>query len=225
MVKAKRKEGFQMWSRIFVLTVFSLVLGLIFITSAEAAFNLANDPRLYQYSKYSPKKHFRTSLQIKVTEDKRPEQEKVKHEEAPYYVYDALWSDFVDNIVAEVLAREFANAKMFDAVDLRDESSRYLLVIELHSFAGRIEAPSGFRSVYHFFGIVDLQVKLISRKRGKVLFTKRYKERSKSMLSQFRAWNKYGYGAKELGRALQIVAVRVMKDVETAMAGGRVDQY
>jgi hypothetical protein len=45
------------------------------------------------------------------------------------------------------------------------------------------------------------------------------------MLSTFKAWNKYGYGARELGRALQMVAVKVMKDVETAMAGGRVSQY
>jgi len=215
-----------MWKRTLIPTVLSLVLCFIFATSAEAAFNLANDPRLYQYSNYAAKKHFRGSLQIKVVEDKRPQEERRQREEAPFYVYDGLWSDFVENILSEVLAREFANAKIFDAVDARDTNSPYLLVIELYSFSGKIDTSSGFRPVYNISGTVDLQVKLISRKKDKVVFTKRYKDRSKSVLSQFRAsWNKYAYGAIELGKALQAVTVKVMKDVETAMAGGRVSQY
>ena len=215
-----------MWRRILVLAVLSLVLCFMLTSSAEAALNLANDPRLYQYSNYTAKKHFHGSLQIKVVEDKRPQEERVQREEAPFYVYDGLWSDFVENILSEVLAREFANAKIFDAVDARDESSRYLLAIELYSFAGKIEAAPGFRPVYNFIGTVDLRVKLISRDKGKVVFTKKYKEQSKSVLSQFRAsWNKYAYGAIELGKALQAVTVKVMKDVETAMAGGRVSPY
>ena len=124
-------------------------------------------------------------MQIKVVEDKRPEEERVQHQDAPYFVYDALWSDFVEKIVAEVLAREFGNARIFDAVDLRDESSHYLLVIELYSFAGRIDVPAGFKPVYNISGIVDLHVKFVARKTGKVLFTKKYKEQSRSMLSQF----------------------------------------
>jgi hypothetical protein len=211
--------------KFFVIIVLAIAVVFMFISSAEAVLDLVNNPRLYQYSQHKAAKNFHSSLQIKVVEDKRPEMERVKHEEAPYYVYDGLWSDFVEGIVSTVLAKEFANAGMFDTVDVHSENSRYLLVMELYSFAGRIEEPPGLKPVYHFFGSVDLQVKLISRNNGKELFTKRYKERSKSVVNQFRVRDKYVNGAIELGKSFQTAAVRIMKDVETALSGGRVSPY
>jgi hypothetical protein len=222
----QKKEECLMSKRILIPAIFCFALAFLFSSHARAAFNLANDPRFYQYSNHAAKKNFRSSLQIKVMEDKRPQEERVQRDEPPFFVYDGLWSDFVDKILLQVMAREFTNAKIFDGVDLNDENSHYLLIIDLYSFAGKIETSPGLRPVYNVSGTLDFQVKLVSRKKGTVLYTKRYKERAMSVVSQFKAsWNKYAYAVIELGKALQVVTVKVMKDVETAMAGGRVSQY
>jgi ABC-type uncharacterized transport system auxiliary subunit len=222
----QKKEECQMSKRILIPAIFCFALALLFSSHARAAFNLANDPRFYQYSNHAAKKNFRSSLQIKVMEDKRPQEERVQRDEPPFFVYDGLWSDFVDKILLQVMAREFTNANIFNGVDLNDENSHYLLIVDLYSFAGKIETAPGLRPVYNVSGTVDFQIKLVSRKKGTVLYTKRYKERAMSVVSQFKAsWNKYAYAVIELGKALQVVTVKVMKDVETAMAGGRVSQY
>jgi len=204
-----------------------LILGILLIfsaTSAWAAYNMVIDPRVYQYSNHRAKKEYPVTLQVKFVKDNRPEQEKVKKDDEHPYTFDALWAELVDEMLAQVLEREFSQSGMVKSMDRKNEKSDYVLIMELNSFHGRwASVPQSFKPVYDIYGNTEFLVRLISRKSDKTLFKKTYSGRAKTQASQFR--NKYGFCAIEAGKAFREAAVKLMTDVETALSGGKVSEY
>jgi len=192
--------------------------------SGWAAYDMAMDARVYQYSNHKAKKQYPVTLQVKVIKDLRPEQEKVQRDDEHPYTFDSLWSGLVDEMLAKVLEREFSESGLVTSVDLKNEQAGHVLLIELHSFHGRwATAPKSFRPIYDIYGNTEFSARLVSRKTDRTLFKKSYIGRSKSQASQFR--NKYGFCAIEAGKAFREAAVKLMADVETALSGGKVGEY
>jgi ABC-type uncharacterized transport system auxiliary subunit len=200
------------------------VMLIFFAASVWAAYDMAVDPRVYQYSNHKAKKQYPVALQVKVIKDLRPEQEKVQRDDEHPYTFDALWSGLVDEMLAKVLEREFSESGMVTSVDPKNEQASYVLLIELNSFHGRwAPVPRSFRPIYDIYGNTEFSARLVSRKTDRTLFKKNYVGRSKTQASQFR--NKYGFCAIEAGKAFREAAVKLMTDVEIALSGGKVSEY
>ena len=206
---------------------FILIIGIMLVsltTSVWAAYNMAVDPRVYQYSNHKAKKEYPVTLQIKIVKDNRPEQEKLQKGDEHPYTFDALWSELVDEMLAKVLEKEFSQSGMVKSADLNNEQSDYILLIELNSFHGRwATVPKSFKPIYDINGNAEFSARLISRKADKALFKKTYVGRTKTQVNQFR--NKYGFCAIEAGKAFKEAAVKLMMDVEIALSGGKVSEY
>ena len=200
------------------------MVAIFFVTSVWAAYNMAADPKVYQYSNYKARKRYPVTLQIKVIQDNRPEQEKLRREEEHPYTYDGLWSEWVDEMLEKVLEKEFSLSGMAQSVDRTNQQSNFVLLIELNSFHGRWDSgPQSFKPVYDIYGNTEFSARLISRRSDKVLFKKNYVGRTKAQVSQFR--NKYAYGVLEAGKAFKEAAFRLMTDVEAALPGVKVSEY
>lgn len=203
------------------------IAGAMFIFIAVfvwAAYDMAMDARVYQYSNHKAKKQYPVTLQVKVIKDLRPEQEKVQRDDEHPYTFDSLWSGLVDEMLAKVLEREFSESGLVTSVDLKNEQAGHVLLIELNSFHGRwAPAPKSFRPIYDIYGNTEFSARLVSRKADRTLFKKSYVGKSKSQASQFR--NKYGFCAIEAGKAFREAAVKLMADVEIALSGGKVSEY
>ena len=206
---------------------FILIIGMMLVflaTSVWAAYNMAVDPRVYQYSNHKAKKEYPVTLQMKIVKDNRPEQEKLQKGDEHPYTFDSLWSELVDEMLAKVLEKEFSQSGMVKAADLKNEQSDYILLIELNSFHGRwATVPQSFKPIYDINGNTEFSARLISRKTDKTLFKKTYIGRTKTQVNQFR--NKYGFCAIEAGKAFKEAAVKLMMDVEIALSGGKVSEY
>jgi hypothetical protein len=206
---------------------FILIIGMMLVflaTSVWAAYNMAVDPRVYQYSNHKAKKEYPVTLQMKIVKDNRSEQEKLQKGDEHPYTFDALWPELVDEMLAKVLEKEFSQSGMVKASDLKNEQSDYILLIELNSFHGRwATVPQSFKPIYDINGNAEFSVRLISRKADKTLFKKTYVGRTKTQVNQFR--NKYGYCAIEAGKAFKEAVVKLMMDVEVALSGGKVSEY
>ncbi|MGB9627782.1 MAG: hypothetical protein ACPL6D_03900 [Thermodesulfobacteriota bacterium] len=201
--------------------------GMILLFSVSivwAAYDMAMDARVYQYSLYKAKRSFGVTLQVKVAKDNRPEQEKLAKGDDHPYTYDALWADLVDEMLAKVLEKEFSQSGMVKSVDRKNDKADYVILIELNSFHGRWATdPRTIKPVYDIYGNTEFSARLISRKTDATLFKKTYTGKTKIQVSQFR--NRYAVCAVEAGKAFKEAAVHLMEDVETALGGGKVSSY
>ncbi len=203
------------------------VTGMILLFSISigwAAYDMAMDARVYQYSLYKAKRSFGVSLQVKVIKDNRPEQEKLAKGDDHPYTYDALWADLVEEMLAKVLEKEFSQSGMVKSVDRKNDRADYVVLIELNSFHGRWATdPRTIKPVYDIYGNTEFSARLISRKTDATLFKKNYTGKTKIQASQFR--NRYAVCAVEAGKSFKEAAVKLMEDVETALGGGKVSTY
>jgi hypothetical protein len=206
---------------------FIVIIGMMlisFATSVWAAYNMAVDPRVYQYSNHKAKTQYPVTLQMRIVKDNRPKQERLQKGDEHPYTFDALWAELVDEMLAQVLEKEFGQSGMMKKADLKNEQSDYILLVELNSFYGRwATVPQSFKPIYDINGNTEFSARLISRKADKTLFKKTYIGRTKTQVNQFR--NKYGYCAIEAGKAFKEAVVKLMMDVETALSGGKVSEY
>ncbi len=204
-----------------------IISGIILLFSTSivwAAYDMAMDTRVYQYSFYKAKRSFGVSLQVKVIKDNRPEQEKLAKGDEHPYTYDALWVDLVDEMLTKVLEKEFSHSGMVKSVDRKNDKADYVILIELNSFHGRWATnPRTIKPVYDIYGNTEFSASLVSRKTDATLFKKTYTGKTKIQASQFR--NRYGICAVEAGKAFKEAAVKLMEDVETALGGGKVPSY
>jgi hypothetical protein len=105
-------------------------------------------------------------------------------------------------MVEKVLEREFLLSNLFDSVSRHDERSSLLLEIDLNSFSAAWErGRSGLKPIFTIYGAADLNASLISRREGKILLIKNYREGTEAEIIQFR--NKEDYAAIEVGKALK----------------------
>ncbi len=168
--------------------------------------------KIYPYPPYSFKTHFRHSLQVKVIEDNRPHYERISKSDAANCIDKSSWLEPVAVMVEKVLEREFLLSNLFDSVSRHDERSSLLLEIDLNSFSAAWErGRSGLKPIYTIYGAADLNASLISRRGGKILLIKNYREGTEAEITQFR--NKEDYAAIEVGKALKRVAARLMEDI------------
>jgi ABC-type uncharacterized transport system auxiliary subunit len=196
----------------------SLILSMILLIVAspvwsKETFDMILNSDVYQYPSYSFKTHFRQSLQIKVVEDNRPDYERISTYGPSSHVEESLWAEAIVVMVEKVLEREFLLSNLFDSVSRHDNRSPLLLEIDLNSFSAAWTAGrSGLKPIFTIHGDVELNASLISRREGKILLIKNYREKTEAEISQFR--NKEAYAAIEVGKALKRVTANLMKDVK-----------
>jgi ABC-type uncharacterized transport system auxiliary subunit len=195
---------------------FILSLILLFVASpvgSKETFDMILNSDVYQYPSYSFKTHFRQSLQIKVVEDNRPDYERVNTYGPSNHVTESLWAEPIIVMVEKVLEREFLLSNLFDSVTRHDNRSSLVLEIDLNSFsAAWTGGRSGLKPIFTIHGDVELNASLISRREGRILLIRNYREKTEGEISQFR--NKEAYAAIELGKALKRVTTNLMKDIK-----------
>jgi hypothetical protein len=195
-----------------------LLLSIIILLTAspvspKEAFDMILNPKIYPYPPYSFKTHFRHSLQVKVIEDNRPNYERNNKYCSADHMEESSWSEPIAVMVEKVFEREFLLSNLFDSVNRHDNRSSLLLEIDLNSFsAAWMPGRAGLKPIFTIYGAVDLNASLISRKEGKILLIKNYREKTQAEITQFR--NKEAYAAIEVGKALKRVTAGLMKDIK-----------
>jgi ABC-type uncharacterized transport system auxiliary subunit len=204
-------QKFALWG---IPLLFSITLLLVASqVSPKEPFDMILNAEVYPYPPFSFREHFRQSLQVKVIRDNRPEYQRVRKNSPVDHIQDSSWAEPPKVMVEKVLEREFLLSNLFDSVTRHDESSSLLLEIDLNSFcASWSPGRSGLKPIFTIHGDVELKVSLISRKDGKILLNKNYREKTEAIISQFR--NEEGYAAVEVGKALKSVTATLMGDIK-----------
>jgi ABC-type uncharacterized transport system auxiliary subunit len=195
---------------------FILSMTLLMVASpgwSKETFDMILNSDVYPYPSYSFKAHFRQSLQIKVVQDNRPDYERINTYGPSNHVEGSLWAEPIAVMVEKVLEREFLLSNLFDSVTRHDNRSSLLLEIDLNSFSGAWAAGrSGLKPIFTISGDVELNASLISRREGKILLIKNYREKAETEISQFR--DKEAYAAVEAAKALKRVTANLMNDIK-----------
>ena len=200
------------------LILLSLLLLVASPVSSTETLDMIFNPKIYSYPPYSFKGHFCQSLQVRVIGDNRPGYERTGKYRPDNHMKESSWAEPIPVMVEKVLEREFLLSNLFDSVTRHDNRSSLILEIDLNSFsAAWMPGRSGLKPIFTIYGGVDLNASLISRKEGRILLIKNYREEVHAEITQFR--NKEGYAAIEVGKAMKRVTASLMRDIK-----GRIDR-
>lgn len=173
----------------------------------EKVFNLASDPKYYQYVEYKSKYTSEHILLLTVI-DKRPEEEKV-YKKGVQYFYDEIWVNPPAKMLEEIFLRELRFTNMFRAVDVDESDPSLILEIELISLIGN------YGKGRMAMGILKTHAVLKSAKDNSILLDKDYEETSQSVVGRF--GNAYRPMIKHIGIVFHTVVEKTVSDLENAL--------
>jgi hypothetical protein len=198
------------------LIVMLLVLCLFFVFTHlaqsgepryKALFNLASDPKNYQYVEYKSSLISEYLVLLTIV-DKRPEQEKVFNEAIQWF-YDDIWTEPPVKMLEKIFLRELRFSNMFKTVDVNERTPSLILEIELTSLIGHYGEGRVAK------GAVKIHAMLKSVKDGRVIINRNYEETSSSLVGRFT--NAYRPMLRHIGVSLQNVVKGLMMDLENTL--------
>lgn len=173
----------------------------------EKIFNLASEPKYYQYVEYKSSYTSEHILLLTVI-DKRPEEEKV-YKKGVQYFYDEIWVNPPAEMLEEIFLKELRFTNMFRAVDVDERDPSLILKIELISLIGN------YGKGRMAMGVLKTHAVLKSAKDNSILMDKDYEEISQSVVGRF--GNAYRPMIKHIGIVFHNVVENTLMDLENTL--------
>jgi hypothetical protein len=198
----------------------AILLGFLLSVASPAlpteTFDMLLNPELYPFPRYSFTSHFHHSIQVKVNKDTSSYDGHIDESNPNNHLKTSSWSEPIAVMVGKVLERELLLSNLFDSVSRDDDRSSLVLEIDLNFFsAGWERGSSGFRPILTLYGAVNLNASLRSRRDGKILLLKNYRENTRAETNGFRHTEKHA--AVEAGNALKKALLSIVHDVKHRM--------
>lgn len=174
----------------------------------KALFDLGSDSRYYQYVEYLSSHRFEHALRL-VFVDKRPEQEKIFNEDVQWFS-DDMWTKPPSKMLQKIFFKELRLSKMFTSVDVVEKAPSFTLKIELNSLVGHYA-----RKTRTARGVVEIHSILRSASHNRIIMDNNYEKTSSYRVHRFA--NAYKHMLYHIGKALHILVVEMMTDLEVAV--------